>query len=359
MDNPVLNPKKNPESDTKKTRDASMKTLAVIGLIALLGLVSVGIIRIAPDVVRSIASAAVSFSSIFVPAPKLAVTASKTTVNSGEPFTLSWTQANTDLGSYTISYPCVNNSHLADVTAGKNTVIFCNSIYQFLNEGNSITLAGYLDAGNTNQSIDIPVSVRFTKNGASSQTSEGTVTITISNSGNTSIQPTPSPTNITIVPSPSPSATPHPTYQTPGQATQSVYVMPGQQTSVTANPYVNPDLTAHILATGIIDPVTNVFTVKDKVLPSNRAAIQFEIVNQGGRPSGTWSFAVVLPTFPAFTFMSESQPSLNPGDKIQYTIGFDQIKQQTKNDFIINVDNRSEVNETNKTNNIVQGSIFE
>jgi hypothetical protein len=367
----------------EKAIDAGTKALAIFGLIIFLALISIGIIKIAPPIIRGIAAGAVSVTSLPVSAPSFTVTTSQTAVESGQAFVVSWASPNNEAGSFTLSYPCISQFYLealgqqqSQQTVGtgvssntsnnntalsNNSIIYCNTDFQFLNTSNSIVLAGYVE----NQSpasvpVVVPVTVHFLQNGAI-QNASGIPKDTAVGTVNITILPQQHQSQISTPTSPASSATQvspiTQQIQTVGGPSTNNY--PVQvQSSLNYAPNTNADLAVHIIATGIIDPNTNAFVPENKIRTGDRGAIQFEIDNQGGHPTGSWSFAVVLPTYPSYTFMSNAQPSLNPGDKIVYTIAFNDIIDQPQDTFTINADNTGEVTETNKTNNIVHGILY-
>ncbi len=323
------------------------KALAIFGVIAALALVSIGIIKIAPSIIRGIASAAVSISSVFLPAEKIAFDSNKYTIGSGEEFTLTWEReadAKGD-GSYTLSYPCETGVHFELIQNGKAQVIFCNTSFNFLNENNSVKLVGYNTKSN---SLEIPITLHFRKNGASSDTTTSVVSMTITK-GATPSQP---------VNTDGQTGTQTGTQPRTGTRTERLYpIRIGSQGGV-SNPNGYVDLTGRILEVGTVSTTTNVFTAKDKVRPDQRAAVRFEVINNGTKTSSEWAFAAVLPTFPSYIFQSEYQQPLAPGDRIQFTIGFDSIIRQSENTIKINIDNTNYVMEPNKDNNIVSGKIY-
>ncbi len=338
------------ETTPNEPKMAATKTLAVVGLIAILGMLSFGIIKVAPTIIRGIAAAAVSLTSVFIPAEKLDLTATKYALSNGESFTLSWkTSAETLLdGSYTLSYPCITGLHLEDIAQNKKTVIFCNTTYNFLNTDNTITLAGF---NSKKEVLETPVTISFRKNGQSKETSSADVIISVSPStGSVVVTPTPT----TPKPTPTTPATPG---TIPGRPSQNVYpIVIGGSTVNNPNGYV--DLTGRILGTGVVSTSTNAFLAKDRVKPSERAAVRFEVINNGTKTSRDWNFAVVLPTFPGYIFQSDSQQPLAPGDRIQYTLGFDRIKYEAEGEIRLNIDTTGMNNESNENNNLISGKIY-
>ncbi|MBI2004842.1 hypothetical protein HYS79_01615 [Patescibacteria group bacterium] len=61
------------------------------------------------------------------------------------------------------------------------------------------------------------------------------------------------------------------------------------------------------------------------VVPAGaRTNVQFEVQNIGSNVTpSNWTFDAQLPLTPAYTYRSQGQQALYPGDKIVYTIGFD------------------------------------
>ena len=128
-------------------------------------------------------------------------------------------------------------------------------------------------------------------------------------------------------------------------------------TSITvSNPQGEPDLAVTILATGIIDEQNN-FLPTDSISRTKRGAVTFEIRNIGTKESGSWTFNAVLPTFPMQIFHSKAQKSLLPGDRIEFTLGFDQITNLPDGVITINADPTGSIKEISEENNIRQKTI--
>ena len=111
---------------------------------------------------------------------------------------------------------------------------------------------------------------------------------------------------ITVLPAKSASATPS-TTPAPTTTTKpaSTYTASGN----TSNLYGSADLAVQILSA---QPV------------NGRYQVEFQISNVGTNvtPSG-WEFTAQLPTSPTYTYQSQAQQKLYPGDRIVYTLGFD------------------------------------
>ncbi|MEI6346178.1 MAG: CARDB domain-containing protein [bacterium] len=367
MENKEIHPK---IVKIKQIHESSMKSLSIVGLIAILAVISFGLVKATPAIIRGVAAAAVSLSSVFIPAEKLVVSSDAYTIGSGDTFTLKWaldTSSTSPVGgSYTISYPCIEGVHLEAVGRGSNDIIFCNTVFHFLNNDNSLALVGYSTKGAT---VNLPVSLYFTRNEESSPSTRSSATITIT--GETSADAVKPPVKTaanTNTGTTGANNTVNTNTSNTGsntgingsfQNTQIVQIPgTGISTAGTSNPNGSIDLTANILETGYINKETLAFVPAKEVKPDQRAAIRFEIVNLGTKAAKDWTFAAVLPTFPGYIFQSNSQPALNPGDRAQFTLGFDSILKKTENEFVINVDPIGSVQETNKTNNIIKGKMY-
>jgi len=113
------------------------------------------------------------------------------------------------------------------------------------------------------------------------------------------------------------------------------------------------DFTANIDSIGIINSEGQ-FIASSTPNTKNKIAVKFTIKNIGNKKSDNWYFNAVLPTSPYHIFSSKSQQALAPGEKIEFTMGFDRPKIGENQLIIINVDPSGGIKEPNKTNNIVK-----
>jgi hypothetical protein len=162
-----------------------------------------------------------------------------------------------------------------------------------------------------------------------------------------------------IVEAPAP-VTPKPTVpRTAGPETSNTYPLTG--TGATAsNPNGYVDLSARVIEQGVVNKDTGVFTASsspNRADPQYRVAVRFAVENLGTKTSPQFTFNAVLPTYPANIFSAPSQPALGPGDRIEFTLGFDQIADSDTGTFTINVDPTGGMNESNKSNNIVHYTV--
>jgi hypothetical protein len=357
-----------PQAPVKKTRDykdLTVKTFAVIGIVAVLGagtFFTISAAKYTGPALSRIVAAAVSLTSIFIPrgAQNLELTVPSPNINSGETVALSWTPV-AESGTYSLNYPCVDGFHFETTLAsGMKHSLSCNQLFEVTSGISSVVL---VPVSEKNRYVDMPITLSFTPTGNTNPSVSGLVTITVSNlaianssqyvneqtgnnggggSSNTAATPSPvAPTTPTTPSKPTP---------TPGTPTSQVYTYPVGTTAVTENPNGKADLKVTILATGVVDKLTGAFATTTDLKRSDRIGVKFAVENAGDKSSGQWKFNAILPTFPPFTFNSDYQQTLAPGDRIEFTIGFDQAVAGTQEVKFV-LDPQQFVAESNEANN--------
>ncbi|MBI3573909.1 hypothetical protein HY090_02565 [Candidatus Kaiserbacteria bacterium] len=339
-----------------RVRESALRIFAVLGFVAILGIGIWGSIKIAsgvPNALSSLASAFVSLTSVFVPAGETVTLSAPAAVSSGTPFTLSWTHEKKSVeGSYTFRYDCAEGVYFnSPSVSGSQTTIYCNVPFNFLNSGNSMVLT---PVSTNSVPASVTIYVDFTPNGVSKATVTGKTALIIDPAtAQTPTTNTPTPTQPTY----------HPVPVTPGPSTSQTYPVSGSSAQV-SNPNGRVDLTARVLEVGVVDKNTGAFTASSTpsrgVTSSSglyRIAVKFAIENIGTKTSPQFDFAAVLPTLPSYVFNSPMQQELAPGDRIEFTLGFDSVDQSGTSTFTVNVDPSGRINESNKDNNIIHYTI--
>lgn len=335
----------------QRTKDTAVRVLSVVGGIAVLaGVVWVGMqgFRVLPNARETLANAFVSVQSFFSPAERIVLSLVDSQAVVEEPFTISWEhRGKTTDGSYSFFYGCSDDVHLALA----DDTVFCNTELPILSTDTSLRLTAYGDIVGVTA---IPVEVRFRENDETVISERGELTIAIQDvrlddATSTSTEPTATTTPVTPVTS----STGSPQAGVPQYITTT--------TGPVSDPNGKADFTVRVIAYGLVDKNSGAFTEKDEIprdLPSNkRGAIKFVVENVGTKLSGEWVFEAALPTSPSYTYKSKDQDSLYPGDKIEFIIGFDKIKNADEDDYRIEVDSKDEVNESNENNNVKTGEI--
>lgn len=116
------------------------------------------------------------------------------------------------------------------------------------------------------------------------------------------------------------------------------------------------DLAVNIDTTGYMTTnTTDSFVASTTVPHGDNAAVRFTIKNVGTNWSGTWTFSASIPTYPAYTYTSQPQQSLAPGDSIDYTLGFNQAN--VGSNKIITISINPGVSDSNATNNTTSAAV--
>ncbi|MEK7114073.1 MAG: hypothetical protein AAB850_00795 [Patescibacteria group bacterium] len=143
---------------------------------------------------------------------------------------------------------------------------------------------------------------------------------------------------------------------TVGVRTNTTYQMSG---ATTTNAQTGlPDLVVSIKAIGYLGGASTDSFIASSTVPSGlRPAITFIIKNVGTRATGLWRFSASIPTQTSFVYQSELQQSLNTGDSIEYTLGFDQAIGGTDKMVSIAANPERTVIESNTNNNDASATI--
>jgi hypothetical protein len=150
----------------------------------------------------------------------------------------------------------------------------------------------------------------------------------------------------TLAPQPAPTGASQPAYPgTPTTVQVPVYVPPQA-------PYGKADLTVDITAVGYCssDNASSFRTARE-VPDGENGGFRFAVRNAGTNVSGQWDFTYELPTSPALERTVSNQRSLNPGDRIDFTLCFTEPQTGDNRDIDIRVDSGRDVNESNENNN--------
>lgn len=140
-----------------------------------------------------------------------------------------------------------------------------------------------------------------------------------------------------------------------GEKTSGTYQIGDTETNAL---YGLPDLAVNSIATGYLALAsTDSFVASSAVPYGSRAAVTFTIKNIGTNWSGTWRFSASIPTQTAYTYNSQPQQSLAPGDSIDYTLGFDRAKTGYDQSISITANFDNTASESNINNNSVTAKI--
>lgn len=333
-----------------------VRIFAVVGFVAVLAggtWGAVQAVRFAPNTLSSLGAAAVSLSSFFIPAERLAISLEKAEIASGDEILVSWTHENpSGDGSYALSYACVEGVSISSPGAdGKLAPAFCETPFNFMNT-DSIRIAVTSDAAKV---AAVPLTLSFTKTGSDIPSMTGNATLAVMNENTVDAVTAETPAETS---SEAPVAA-APKVREAGTRTSSTHAL-GMSTPVSPTG-TGVDLAARILETGMIDTTTNTFTATSSVRVSAtvRPAVRFVIENLGTAASGPWRFNAALPTLPAHVFESDAQKSLGGNDRIEFTLGFDSVHPDEDGTAVFTViaDPSGSIKEVSEENNIAKATL--
>lgn len=143
---------------------------------------------------------------------------------------------------------------------------------------------------------------------------------------------------------------------TAGKKTETVYQIGGPVG--TPSLYGLPDFVTTIDAIGYLATTSaDSFVASSTVPAGSRPAIRFTIKNIGTNVTGPWRFSALIPTQTAYIYQSQPQQSLNPGDSIVYTLGFDQANKGANETISITANFDHTVIESNTNNDSASAKI--
>lgn len=113
-----------------------------------------------------------------------------------------------------------------------------------------------------------------------------------------------------------------------------------------------PDFVVSITSVGYFTSTSTDSFIASSTVPSgNRPAVTFTIKNSGTNATGAWRFSASIPTQSAYIYQSQPQQSLNPGDSIDYTLGFDRANMGADKMISVTANFDRTVTESNTDNN--------
>lgn len=327
----------------ERLKTVVIRGLAVVGFIAIssAGLWgSVQVVKLAPKVLSNLA-AVTTFTSVFVPNEEITINIPNLLVPSGNSSELTWEhKGKPENGTYSFSYACREGLYFQIPKEEGFETIQCDSPFSFSSDTNSLTL---IPVSEENRFVDVPIEITSVNESGESTTLDDSFLTII----NEAVPASSSSTSDTE------SGTP----LTAGERTDEVFPISDSR-SVASDPNGRVDLKVRIIDTGFID-ASNTFIPTSSISVSQHGAVRFSVTNAGSKMSDNWTFNAVLPTIPMHIFHSVNQKALQPGDRIDFTLGFDQInKDLTEGVITINVDPTGAIHdESNRDNNIAQTTI--
>jgi len=295
---------------TEKTsaRDLFLRTVAVLGLIAILLLGAWGIIQLAFAIPGVFSNLGGGVSSVFnrntsgTSTKEAIVVSAPSSVMSGQTLAVSWMHNNSDKSgqySYALSYACQSGLSLkAPLPNGSFQSVPCNTLFNYVNASQHMNVVPSVTGAS--QQLAMTVTATKLSNGLATASGNATTNVTAGGAAATTQGSTGT-----------------------GYATKpaSTYTKPAK-----TNTYTTPSTAYYPAATR----ATSLYGYGDlavtitSIAPSNGVStMRFTIANVGTNiVQAGWTFNATLPISGSYTFGSQPQQALYPGDKIAYTLSF-------------------------------------
>lgn len=298
------------ETRRKRIHDIlAIIALIVVVAVALWGII--GLVRMIPEGFFSI------FTSPFTRDAEIVLTVDET-ITSGTSTTIAWEHPNREDGQYTFTYTCRDGVHFeVPREDGTQRTIACDTPQTIPARGISNMTLRLTPVLVGHERAEVPIILSYTDD-VGDRDAQATATLTIV--GGSVSEP-------------------------PDDDTDT-----GTTTPPTGTPSGPADLVIRVLEVGVLDPHTRLFSPRHTITSSDIAAVRFEVRNAGGSRTGTWYFTAELPTKPAHQYTSPRQQGLGPGDRIEYTLSFDQLRRGSQT-LTVTADAGNEVPERSDANN--------
>ncbi|HVV15304.1 MAG TPA: hypothetical protein VHD55_02830 [Candidatus Paceibacterota bacterium] len=283
----------------KKTfRDTFLRVVALLGVILVLLLGAWGIILLAFNLSSIVGGVGSSLTSLMTGTAhdtndngteEMTLTVPSSAVASGQSFSVSWNHSNKDGEySYALSFSCASGLSIqAPTPAGKSQTVACGSSFNYTGATSNMTLT----AKNTaKQAANTTITVLATR------LSDGAITASAS-------------ADVTVNPAVAAAAPVTAPASTGASYAGATYYAAPRATAL----YGYPDLSVRILS---VNSLSSRY---------GSTAAQFEIANVGSNtvPAG-WNLSADIPVDGGYAYSSPAQQALYPGDRIVYTLTFDE-----------------------------------
>lgn len=335
-------------------KESVLKGLAVVGFLAaiiLLVFIAVKVVTLIPSAFSSLASIADSVYN-YENQKELVVETPNTVVNTGEHFTITWTNMKRP-GTYVFSYTCTPGAAV-DVRTAENDIVAvdCDTDYDLVKDQTTLDVT---IATEKQRFTDVSYQITFIPSDPRMDESSTASVITIVNASIatsetvTETKPEPEkPAATPETPVVTPPSTPVVPKPKPQYVTQVVYSVP------VSDPKGKIDLQITPLGIGTLTGAT--FTPKSTLETGEEGAIRFSIKNIGTKTADTWSYKAELPA--DINFTSGDQKALKPSEEAIITLTFTGLEKTGTETYRVTVsaagDVASKNNETNGSVKVVK-----
>ncbi|MFT7507080.1 MAG: hypothetical protein ACI92I_000218 [Acidimicrobiales bacterium] len=334
---------------TQEQKDSVTKTFAIVGFIAAILFavwLAVQIVSVIPSAFSSLASIADGVYN-YNEDQSLIVATQNSIINTGESFTLSWTEMNRS-GAYAFSYACAEGVSI-EIRDAQNNIgaLDCNTPLSL----GIVTSLDLVVASEKQRFTDVTYTVTYTPSVKSAKEIATSAKVTIVNihiptgavlvEEATTIEPEEGNVVINEITPKPPTTNPGTglVAGTPTTIEEIIYAIP------TSDPNGKIDMQVTFLGIGKLSGKTFVRTATlDK---DENGAFQFEVKNVGTKTADSWSYEANLPS--GIEYNAGSQKALKPNEKAIITIGFEGLTQVGTEKIGATVTAKNDVNKRNNS----------
>jgi hypothetical protein len=317
--------------------------LAVVGILAVIVALGIGILQLAGRGTENIRDAVTDLGGLFMGRERVVLTTEEWTINSGETVEITFEHRGRRadaVGRYEIEFGKVEG-----VTATLN--------------GEGVALGEAIDLGEEVPTVlavsvqttkerytDLTIAARFV---SEAETVQSTATLTV--------------VNMAIEPRQVPEVEERPVErpeeeQAEEPAPQEVAKEPVRYITVKryvgriSDPLGTADLHVRVTSVGFDDEGR--FRAQERIRVGDRAVVSFTITNMGTKETGAWIFSAFLPVGEGYHLRSKPQPTLLPGDRMEYTLSFEDIREGNRVPLYIHADPMNTLRELSELNNVAE-----
>lgn len=338
----------------EERKQAMTKTFAIVGFIAIILIavwLAVKIVSVLPSAFSSLASLADSVYN-HQPNTELVVTTPKSVVNTGEAFTITWSDKGG--GTYNFQYECAEG---VAIDIRKGTVRESISCDTPVDLGDRTSLELFVSS-EKKRFMDVHYTITHSAAGTETVSKKSLVTVlnatiptsvvlgdsTDTDEDEDTDEEVVTPSTPTTPSQPSTPTTPS-VPATPQYTQEYIYAIP------TSDPKGTTDLSVRLIGVGIMTSAKQ-FLATPIIGKGQTGAIQFEVKNIGTKTSEEWTFKADLPADIDYT--SSDQKELKPNERAVITLGFDGVTKTGAEVIKVSITTDED---TTKTNNTVTGTV--
>lgn len=331
----------------KPARPIWVVILAIAGIIAVLTALGIGIFQLAGRAPENISEIGSNLGNLFRGEEKLVLSTESMTVASGEEVSLAITHKNNKskgAGIYTIEFICGDGVSVEL----EGAAVDCNKQTEISAIDKDVHFSLTSDE---ERYIDVTVKVFFM---SEESDLESDISLTVVNRNIASTNPneeTPTPAEPTKEPE---TPTTKPAEPAKEETKTPQFITVEHRGSRYSDPNGTPDLKVTINDVGYYLNEDKSFVSTDRIRARDRAVVKFTVENVGNKETGNWYFSSLLPIEGDRYYRSGSQISLQPGDKMVFTLAFDGMSYRGEDTLYINVDPLDQIKEISELNNIAQ-----